>query len=77
MTSPFPRPNVPAATWLTNMRAIVDRMPAVIDRYPGARIVRNQVGNLSILDGDGFQVGYIGLLVDHGIKLVDDETEDE
>jgi hypothetical protein len=70
----FPIPNVAADRWLTNMRTIVAEMPAVLGRYPDARIVRNEVGNLAILDSDGDYVGYIGLLVDHGINLFDDQA---
>lgn len=52
----------PLLDLLTNYRRIVANLPAVIEQYPDARVVRNQAGNLSIvvnLDDQVEQVGWI------------------
>lgn len=42
----------PLPDLLTAYRGLVRNLPAVIDRHPTARAVRNQVGNLSIVVGN-------------------------
>jgi hypothetical protein len=53
----------PLPELLDNYRALVDNLPAAIRDHPTAVVVRNQVGNLSIMvrnaDGAIDQVGYI------------------
>jgi hypothetical protein len=52
----------PIGDLLANYRRLVRDLPAVIDLHPDARVVRNQVGNLSIVTGrhgDLQTVGYI------------------
>jgi hypothetical protein len=39
------------------------KMRDVAIRFPGARVVRNQVGNLAILSADGEYVGWIDVLM--------------
>ena len=43
-----------------------ERLPALLDhvaeQYPGARVVRNEVGNLAVLTRDGTYIGYIDVL---------------
>jgi hypothetical protein len=46
---------------------------AVAARYPDAILVKNQVGNLSVLDGGEF-VGWLDLRFG-GVNWDDDETE--
>lgn len=48
------------AVW-ANARLISAKIPEVMRRHPGARVVRNDVGNLAIVDRDGAYLGYIDL----------------
>jgi hypothetical protein len=47
---------------LSGFRRLASALPAVITEYPGARVVRNPVGNLSILVLDGDHVTCIGYI---------------
>jgi hypothetical protein len=52
----------PLPDLLTGYRRLASALPAVIMKYPGARVVRNKVGNLSIvLETDGV-VEYLGYI---------------
>lgn len=63
----FTLPGLGVATPLPDLLAaygaLVHNLPAVIDRHPAARVVRNRVGNLSIVaaneDGSFDDVGWI------------------
>jgi hypothetical protein len=75
--SPVVIPGVGVATplpdVLSGFRRLASALPAVITEYPGARVVRNPVGNLSILLVDGDQVTYIGYIdVRTGDIVLDD-----
>ena len=43
-----------------------ERLPGLLRRvaeqYPGARVVRNDVGNLAVVTADGTYIGYIDVL---------------
>jgi hypothetical protein len=47
---------------LAGFRRLASALPAVIDQYPGARVVRNQVGNLSIIGTSGIEPEYLGYI---------------
>lgn len=64
--SPVVIPGMGVATPLPDLlvgyRRLASALPAVITKYPGARVVRNQLGNLSIVrevDGEVEYLGYI------------------
>lgn len=42
-------------------QALAAALAVVVERTPTARLVKNQVGNLSILDEDGTYIGYVDL----------------
>lgn len=55
----------PLVDVVTGYRGLLDLLPAVIERHPNAVVVRNQVGNLSILtqdDAEGSPIRYIGYI---------------
>jgi hypothetical protein len=54
---------------VTTVRQLANRyegLPAMLDhvaeQYPGADVVRNDVGNLAVLTSDGTYIGYIDVL---------------
>jgi hypothetical protein len=54
---------------MTTVRQLANRyegLPALLDhiaeQYPGAHVVRNDVGNLAVLSRDGTYIGFIDVL---------------
>lgn len=67
----------PIADLLDDYRRLVDALPALIEAHPTARVVRNQVGNLSIVvqnpDGTLDSWGYIDVRTGE-IDLMDEPS---
>lgn len=54
-------------TTLLHLAAAYEDLPQrlldhVAEQYPGAYVVRNEVGNLAVLSADGTYIGYIDVL---------------
>jgi hypothetical protein len=51
---------------------LIDALRAVVERFPGCVLVKNTVGNLSIMDGEEY-VGFVDLGDASWVDLTEDD----